>query len=53
MDVHADTPAISIVMPIFNDWAALPRLLDNLAEAFRGKRHHARCRPCQRRFDRI
>lgn len=36
MDVHADTPAICIVMPIFNDWAALPRLLDNLAEAFRG-----------------
>jgi Glycosyl transferase family 2 len=31
-----NTPAICIVMPIFNDWAALPRLLDNLAEAFRG-----------------
>jgi polyisoprenyl-phosphate glycosyltransferase len=36
MDVRADKSAICLVMPIFNDWAALPRLLDNLADAFRG-----------------
>lgn len=36
MDVRADKSAICLVMPIFNDWAALPRLLGNLADAFRG-----------------
>jgi polyisoprenyl-phosphate glycosyltransferase len=35
MNATGDKPAICVVMPVFNDWRALPQLLSNLAEAFR------------------
>jgi glycosyltransferase involved in cell wall biosynthesis len=34
-DPAGDNPVICVVMPVFNDWAAMPRLLANLADAFR------------------
>jgi glycosyltransferase involved in cell wall biosynthesis len=35
MNATGDKPAICIVMPVFNDWRAVPQLLSNLADAFR------------------
>jgi polyisoprenyl-phosphate glycosyltransferase len=35
MNVTGDNPAICVVMPVFNDWRAVPQILSKLADAFR------------------